>query len=447
MWRAQRRAFFMTQREIAIEILKRLQQAGHEAFFVGGCVRDELRGVIPQDYDIATGAHPEQVQALFFKTVGVGKNYGVIIVLQDGWQFEIATFRAEDGYQDGRRPTEVQFSDAKTDASRRDFTVNGLFFDPVADTVHDWVEGQKDLKQGVIRTIGHPEERFAEDHLRLLRAIRFAAQLDYHIEPVTLAAVQAQAALIATISAERVRDELCKLFSPPHAARGLDLLLESGLLEHVLPELVATIDCDQSPDFHPEGSVFNHIRLMLSLMPKDASHLLPWTVLLHDIAKPQTSSVGEDGRIHFYAHEKIGAEMTENILRRLRFPRADIEAAAQTVCHHMQFKDAKKMRKATLRRMLLRSNFDLELEQHRLDCLGSHGKLDIYDFLCEQKLLLEEKPVLLAPLVNGKDLLDLGIESGPLMGKLLDEITDKQLSEEFSTREEALNWVKEKTGL
>jgi len=437
----------MTQREIAIEILKRLQQAGHEAYFVGGCVRDELRGVNPQDYDIATGAHPEEIQALFSKTVGVGENYGVIIVLKDGEQFEVATFRTEDGYQDGRRPTKVQFSDAKTDASRRDFTVNGLFLDPLTDTVHDWIGGQSDLNRKVIRTIGSPEERFAEDHLRLLRAIRFAAQLDYHIEPGTFAALRAQASLIGTVSAERVRDELCKLFSPPHAARGLDLLLESGLLEHVLPELAATIDCEQSPDFHPEGSVFNHIRLMLSLMSKDASHILPWTVLLHDIAKPHTSSVGNDGRIHFYSHEKIGAEMTKNILRRLRFPRVDIEAAAQVVCHHMQFKDAKKMRKATLRRMLLRPNFDLELEQHRLDCLGSHGKLNIYDFLCEQKLLLEEKPVLLAPLVDGKDLLDLGIESGPLMGKLLNEIMDKQLSEEFSTREEALTWVKEKTAL
>ncbi|MEE2813366.1 MAG: CCA tRNA nucleotidyltransferase, partial [Verrucomicrobiota bacterium] len=208
----------MTQREIAIEILKRLQQAGHEAYFVGGCVRDELRGVNPQDYDIATGAHPEEIQALFSKTVGVGENYGVIIVLKDGGQFEVATFRTEDGYQDGRRPTKVQFSDAKTDASRRDFTVNGLFLDPLTDTVHDWIGGQSDLNRKVIRTIGSPEERFAEDHLRLLRAIRFAAQLDYHIEPGTFAALRAQASLIGTVSAERVRDELCKLFSPPHAA-------------------------------------------------------------------------------------------------------------------------------------------------------------------------------------------------------------------------------------
>jgi len=285
----------MTQREIAIEILKRLQQAGHEAYFVGGCVRDELREVNPQDYDIATGAHPDEVEALFPKTVGVGKSFGVILVLQYGRQFEVATFRTEDGYQDGRRPTKVQFSDAKTDASRRDFTVNGLFLDPLTDTVHDWIGGQSDLNRKVIRTIGNPVKRFAEDHLRLLRAIRFAAQLDYHIEPDTFAALRAQASLIGDISGERVRDELCKLFSPPHAACGLDLLLESGLLTYVLPELEATIDCGQSPEFHPEGTVFNHIRRMLSLMPKAASRQLPWTILLHDIAKPQTSSVGDDG--------------------------------------------------------------------------------------------------------------------------------------------------------
>ena len=445
MRRALWRAFFMTQREIAIEILKRLQESGHEAYFVGGCVRDELRGVNPQDYDVATSAHPDEVEALFTKTAGVGKSFGVILVLQDGWQFEVATFRTEAGYQDGRRPTKVQFSDAKTDASRRDFTVNGLFFDPMTDTVHDWTGGENDLRQCIVRTIGHPAERFAEDHLRLLRAVRFATQLDYEIEPATFSAIQNHASEIRNVSAERVRDELCKLFSPPHAARGLDLLLESGLLEHVLPELVAAIDCDQSSEFHPEGSVFNHIRLMLSLMPNDSPPQLPWTILLHDIAKPVTRSVEKDGRIHFYGHEKIGSEMAGQILKRLRFLNKDIEAIVQTTYYHMQFKDAKKMRRATLRRMLLRPNFDLELEQHRLDCLGSHGQLDIHHFLCEQRSLLEEKPLLLTPLVNGKDLLDLGIESGPLLGQLLEEIRNKQLSEEFTSREEVLIWIKEKT--
>lgn len=447
MRRALWRAFFMTQRENAIEILKRLQKAGHEAYFVGGCVRDELRGVNPQDYDIATSAHPDEVEALFSKTAGVGKSFGVILVLQDGGQFEVATFRTEAGYKDGRRPTEVQFSDAKTDASRRDFTVNGLFLDPMTDTVHDWTGGQSDLGQRIVRTIGHPAERFAEDHLRLLRAIRFATQLDYEIEPATFAAVRDHASEIRNVSAERVRDELCKLFSPPHAARGLDLLLESGLLEYILPELIATVDCAQSPEFHPEGSVFNHIRLMLSLMLVGSPPQLPWSILLHDIAKPVTRSVGKDGRVQFYGHEKIGSEIAREILKRLRFTNTDIEAIVQTVYYHMQFKDVQKMRKATLRRMLLRPNFDLELEQHRLDCLGSHGQLDIYHFLCEQRALFEQQPLLLTPLVNGKDLLDLGIESGPLLGQLLEEIMDKQLSEEFSSREDVLAWVKEKTAL
>jgi len=437
----------MTQREIAIEILKHLQEAGHEAYFVGGCVRDELRGVDPLDFDIATCAHPSEVEALFPKTVGVGKSYGVILVLQGGWQFQVATFRSEGGYLDGRRPTEVRFSNAKTDARRRDFTVNGLFLDPLTDTLHDWTGGKNDLERRVIRTIGEPAERFAEDHLRLLRAIRFAAQLDYEIEPATFEAARTHASQIGNVSAERVRDELCKLFSPPHAARGLDLLLESGLLEYVLPELVATVDCAQSPEFHPEGSVFNHIRLVLSLMPVGCPPQLPWTILLHDIAKPVVRSVGKDGRIHFYGHEKIGSEMAREILIRLRFPNTDIKAIVQTVYYHMQFKDAQKMRKATLRRMLLRPNFDLELEQHRLDCLGSHGQLDIHHFLCEQWSLLEEQPLLLTPLVNGKDLLELGIESGPLLGQLLEEIRDKQLSEEFTNREDVLAWVKEKTAL
>jgi len=437
----------MTKREAAIQILQCIQLAGHETYFVGGCVRDELRGVTPQDYDLATSARPDEVEALFPKTFEVGKRFGVILVLRDGWRFEVATFRSEEGYSDGRRPSKVQFTDAKTDASRRDFTVNGLFFDPLTDTVHDWVHGQSDLTGSILRAIGDPVERFAEDNLRLLRAVRFAAQLDYKIEPATFSAAQSQAPLIKNVSAERVRDELCKLFSPPHAARGLDLLLQSHILGHVLPELIPTIDCDQSPDFHPEGSVYNHIRLMLSIMPKDYHHLLPWTIILHDIAKPQTRSIGEDGRIQFYGHEKIGAKIAENILKRLRFPKADIEAVVQIIYHHMQFKDSEKMRKATLRRMLLRPNFDLELEHHRLDCLGSHGKLDVYAFLCEQRSLLEAKPVLLAPLVNGKDLIELGIEPGPFMGKLIREIRDKQLSEELSSSEEALAWVKEKAAL
>jgi len=369
------------------------------------------------------------------------------LVVEHGHTFEVATFRADSDYTDGRRPNAVTFSDAQTDASRRDFTVNGLFLDPLTDTVHDWVDGQEDLARRRLRTIGNPAERFAEDHLRLLRAVRFAAQLDFEIEPATFAAVHEMAGRITRVSAERIRDELLKLFRPPHAARGLDLLHESGLLAQVLPEMLPTVTCDQSPDYHPEGTVYNHIRLMLSQLPTEAPAALPWTVLLHDIAKPVTQSVGEVGRIHFYGHEKIGADMAHNILQRLRFPNVEIEAIVQTVRYHMQFKDAPKMRKATLRRMLLRPTFDLELEQHRLDCLGSHGLMDIYDFIREQQTVLQKKPLLLEPLISGRDLIELGIEPGPALGQLLDAVRDQQLAEAFSTREEALAWAKEKADL
>jgi tRNA nucleotidyltransferase/poly(A) polymerase len=438
----------MNSRDIAISILRTLHAAGHEAWLVGGCVRDELRGAVPKDFDIATDARPEQVEAIFPKTIGVGKSFGVMLVLEGGEQFEVATFRAESGYTDGRRPDSVTFGDAEADALRRDFTINGLFLNPVTNELRDWVGGEADLKAGVLRTIGDPAERFGEDHLRLLRAVRFAAQLDFQIEPATFAAVQQHAENINRVSAERIRDELLKLFRPPHAARGLDLLRDSGLLAHVLPEMMLTIGCEQSPEYHPEGDVYKHIRLMLDKMPADAPAELPWTILLHDIAKPATASVGEDGRIHNYGHDKLGAEMAEVILVRLKFPRKQIDEIVFTVREHMHLAVAPKMRKAKLRRMLLRPTFELELEQHRIDCLGSHAKLDIYNFLRAEQAALEEMPALIKPLVTGRDLIELGIKPGPPMGKLLNEIRDHQLAEELSTREEALAWAteaKEKT--
>ena len=438
----------MNSRDIAISILRTLYAAGHEAWLVGGCVRDELRGAVPKDFDIATDARPEQVEAIFPKTIGVGKSFGVMLVLEGGEQFEVATFRAESGYTDGRRPDSVTFGDAEADALRRDFTINGLFLNPVTNELRDWVCGEADLKAGVLRTIGDPAERFGEDHLRLLRAVRFAAQLDFQIEPATFAAVQQHAENINRVSAERIRDELLKLFRPPHAARALDLLRDSGLLAHVLPEMMLTIGCEQSPEYHPEGDVYKHIRLMLDKMPADAPAELPWTILLHDIAKPATASLGEDGRIHNYGHDKLGAEMAEVILVRLKFPRKQIDEIVFTVREHMHLAVAPKMRKAKLRRMLLRPTFELELEQHRIDCLGSHAKLDIYNFLRAEQAALEEMPALIKPLVTGRDLIELGIKPGPPMGKLLNEIRDHQLAEELSTREEALAWAteaKEKT--
>ena len=432
-------------RDLAASIVRRLQQAGFTAFWVGGCVRDVLLGREPQDYDIATDARPEQIERLFEKTIAVGRKFGVMIVVENKHQFQVATFRAEADYQDGRRPEKVIFSNAEADAQRRDFTVNGLFYDPVAEKLHDWVGGEKDLRARLIRTIGAPEERFAEDHLRLLRAIRFAAQLGFEIEPQTFAAVKTLAPKIELISAERIRDELIKLFAPPHAGRGLILLRDSRLLPGVLPELIATILCQQSPDYHPEGTVFEHIRLMLEKLPPDAPPSLPWAVILHDIAKPATAERDAvTGAIHFYGHEKVGAALAERILRRLRFPKKQIDEIVVCVRNHMQFKDVKQMRKATLRRLLMRKTFLLELELHRLDCLGSHGNLENYEFLLAQMEELKKKPAIRPPLLTGKDLIRLGMKPGPAMGALLNEIREKQLADELKTQRAAKAWVKKR---
>ncbi|MGD0206827.1 MAG: CCA tRNA nucleotidyltransferase [Verrucomicrobiota bacterium] len=444
-------------RATAVEIVHRLQTAGFSAFWVGGCVRDVLLGREPGDYDIATSARPEQVEKLFKRTVAVGRKFGVMVVVEHGRPFQVATFRAEADYRDGRHPEQVTFGDAQADAQRRDFTVNGLFYDPVAEKLHDWVGGEKDLRAKIIRTIGSPGERFAEDHLRLLRAVRFAAQLGFEIEPQTFAAVRTLAPKIELISAERIRDELIKLFSPPHAARGLDLLLKSGLLPGVLPEVITTIACEQSPDFHPEGTVFEHVRLMLEKMATDpppprsgfgaasAHPSLPWMVILHDIAKPATAERDPaTGKIHFYGHEKVGAALAGRILQRLRFPKKQTDEIVACVRQHMQFKDVKQMRKATLRRLLLRKTFPLELELHRLDCLGSHGALDHYEFLVQQAAELEKQPAIRPPLLTGNDLIALGVKPGPALGALLAEIREKQLQDELKTPRQAKAWAKKR---
>jgi poly(A) polymerase len=399
-----------------------------------------------------------------------------MVVVENKHQFQIATFRAEADYQDGRRPEKVVFASAEADALRRDFTVNGLFYDPLTGKIHDWVGGEKDLRAKIIRTIGVPEERFAEDHLRLLRTVRFAAQLGFAIEPQTLAAVRKLAPKIELISAERIRDELIKLFSPPgwsssfslsgntlkhelqpHAARGLVLLLKSGLLPGVLPELITTVACEQSPDFHPEGTVFEHIRLMLEKMATvppspqsgfgaaSAHPSLPWAVILHDIAKPATAELDPaTGQIHFYGHEKVGAALAERILTRLRFPKKQIGEIVACVRQHMQFKDVKQMRKATLRRLLMRKTFPLELELHRLDCLGSHGDLEHYEFLIGQAAELEKQPAIRPPLLTGRDLIALGMKPGPALGALLAEIREKQLQDELKTPRQARAWAKKR---
>jgi poly(A) polymerase len=435
----------MPLRAIALQVVRRLRDAGFEAYWVGGCVRDVLLGREPEDYDVATSARPDEVQALFQHTIPVGKQFGVVLVIEGGREFEVATFRTEGDYKDGRHPSRVAFADAKADALRRDFTVNALFYDPCDNKIFDWVGGESDLKAKVLRTVGNPDERFAEDHLRLLRAVRFAAQLDFQIAAETLAAVVKNSSLIRTVSAERIRDELIKLFRPPHAARGLALLQDSGLLREVLPELSETVRCEQSPEYHPEGTVFNHLVRMLEQLPLDAPSSLAWAVLLHDIAKPRTFERDPaTGAIHFYGHERVGAEMAENILRRLKFPRKQIEEVVQCVRYHMQFKDVPAMRKATLRRLILRPTFPLELQLHRLDCLGSHGALDIYERVVAEAEELQRQPTIIPPLLTGSDLIELGMSPGPAMGALLEQARDLQLQEELTSADEARAWAAER---
>ena len=426
----------------AREIVARLRAAGHVAYFAGGCVRDLVRGETPKDIDIATDARPETVQKIFKRTHAVGAHFGVIVVLENEMQFEVATFRSDGVYLDGRRPTEVHFATAEDDAARRDFTINGMFFDPVAEEVIDFVGGRADLEARVIRAIGDPGQRFAEDRLRMLRAVRFATTLEFEIAGTTWDALSANSWTITEISAERIREELVRIFLSPQRARGWDLLDASGLMASVLPELEAMKGCEQPPQFHPEGDVFKHTRIMLELLPAQASLPLILSVLFHDIGKPPTSAVDENGRIRFNGHDRVGAEMTEALMERLRFSRAEIEATVEAVRQHMVFKDVPKMRVAKLKRFMARPTFADEMELHRVDCVSSHGLLDNYEFLLQKREEFSREPIIPPPLVRGDDLLALGLKPGPKFGEILEAVETRQLEGEFVSREAALAWVK-----
>ncbi|MBV8278682.1 MAG: CCA tRNA nucleotidyltransferase, partial [Verrucomicrobia bacterium] len=379
------------------------------------------------------------VQKLFARTVAVGAKFGVVRVLEEGFEFEVATFRSDGVYLDGRRPVSVTFSSPGEDARRRDFTINGMFYDPVEDHVVDFVDGKSDLEHRLVRAIGDPNARFSEDHLRLLRAVRFAAALDFEIEPETWKAVTENAHQIRTVSQERIRDELVKIMADPHRVRGLDLLDQSGLLQHILPEVSRTHGCEQPPQFHPEGDVYVHTRLMLSLLPADASPLLALSVLLHDIGKPVTYSFDEvDQRIRFNGHDQVGAEMATEIMTRLRFSNEEIENVVEAIRNHMVFKDTPNMRPAKLRRFLGRQNFPLELELHRVDCLGSHGDLQTYDLLVNKQKEFENEPIIPPPLLTGRDLIALGLNPGPRFGEILEAIQTAQLDGDITDRAGAL---------
>ena len=401
-----------------------------------------LRGQEPKDIDVATNALPEKVQEIFRRTHAVGAKFGVIVVLENEFQFEVATFRSDDVYVDGRRPSAVHFSSPEEDAKRRDFTINGMFFDPLANEVIDFVGGRADLEAKLVRAIGEPAERFAEDRLRMLRAVRFATVLDYKIDNRTWEALVKNAASISEISAERIREELVRIFLSPNRVRGWDLLDESGLLKNILPEIEPMKGCLQPEQFHPEGDVFQHTRLMLQMLPEKVSVPLVFSVILHDIAKPRTAQVDETGRIRFNAHDRIGAEMTEEIMTRLRFSRAEIDATVEMVRQHMVFKDVPQMRVAKLKRFMARPTFEEELELHRVDCEGSHRMLDNYEFLLRKREEFANEPIIPPPLVRGEDLIALGMKPGPKFGEILEAVETRQLEGAVRDRAEALEWVK-----
>ncbi len=431
----------------AREIVARLRAAGHVAYFAGGCVRDIARGRSPKDFDIATDARPEVVQQIFARTYAVGAHFGVIVVLLDGFQFEVATFRSDDAYVDGRRPVSVHFSSPEEDATRRDFTINGMFYDPATEQVIDFVGGRADLESKLVRAIGDSAQRFAEDRLRMLRAVRFATVLGYQIDSQTWDALRTHASSIKEISAERIREELVRIFLSPNRVRGWDLLDSSGLMRAILPELDAMKGCAQPEQFHPEGDVFEHTRLMLSFLPGEVSVPLVFAVLFHDVAKPSTATVDETGRIRFNGHDRIGAEMTEQIMDRLRFSRAEIDATVEMVRQHMVFKDAPKMRVAKLKRFMARPTFAEELELHRVDCKSSHQMLENYEFLLRKREEFASEPIIPPPFVRGDDLIGLGLKPGPKFGEILEAVETRQLEGTLRDRDEALAWVKKEYSL
>jgi tRNA nucleotidyltransferase/poly(A) polymerase len=429
-------------RRAATRVVQRLRAEGHEALFAGGSVRDVLLGREPKDYDVATSAPASQVQQIFPRTVPVGVQFGVVLVLEDAEQIQVATFRRDGAYVDHRHPVEVHFADARRDAERRDFTINGMFLDPETGEVIDHVGGRADLEAGIIRAIGDPEARFGEDALRLLRAIRFAARFGYAIEPATWQAVRRLAPTIVDIAWERIGDEIVKILTEGHARRGFELLSEAGLASILLPEIEALRGVLQSADFHPEGDVFAHTMLCLEkLDPERHGEPLALAVLLHDVAKPACAARQPDGRISFHGHCEQGAVVAAEIVQRLRRSRETGEQVAWLVANHLRHVQAAQMRVATLKRFLAQPLIDELLELTRIDTLSSSGNLEAYEF-CRRKRaeLLQEQP-LPPPLLRGRDLIALGHRPGPLFREILDRVFDAQLEGEITTPEAARAWA------
>lgn len=432
-----------SKQEVAADwVIARLQKNGSIAYRVGGAVRDRLLGAFVQDVDVATDAQPGRVEALFRETYAVGADFGVIVVhTPHGVDVETATFRSESGYSDCRRPDAVSFSDPETDVKRRDFTVNALFYDPIRETIIDYAGGLEDLRYGVLRAVGDPERRFREDCLRMLRAVRFAVRLDFSVEEKTRAAIPVLAPLLKSLSAERVFSELTKMLTGWHPERAFAMLMELGLLDVWLPELVAMKGVEQPKQFHPEGDVWAHTLLLLEKL-RGASPLLAWSALLHDVGKPETLEVVNDVP-RFYGHDKAGEALCGRILKRLKAPGKLVRGVCAMTSRHMHFMAVQDMRKATLRRLMNEEFFNEELELHRLDCAASNGFTDNYIFLLDKIREFANEPVMPKPFLTGNDVLALGILPGPRVGRLLKQALEHQLEGDFSSREEALQWLAE----
>lgn len=432
----------MSQQDKALHIIQRLREDGHEAYLAGGCVRDRLLGREPKDYDVATAAAPQAVQSLFPDTVDVGSQFGSIVVLVEGEPFEVTTFRSDGPYRDGRRPEHVRQGTLEDDVRRRDFTINAMMYDPAEDRVIDLVEGREDLARGLVRAIGDPHERFAEDRLRMVRAVRLACGLGFAIDVPTVQAIQDHAAAVTQVAWERIGAEITRTLTEGGARRGFELLDETGLLEVILPEIAAMKGCEQTPDYHPEGDVFVHTLMLLGHLHAP-TETLAYGCLLHDVAKPPCRQPAGE-RVTFYGHPEKGAEMATEILQRLKRSRAVAERVAWLVRYHLRYTQAPKMRLSTLKRFLAEDGIHELLELCRIDALSSNGDLGYYDF-CRQKLAeLGEKEVKPEPLLRGRDLIQLGYAPGPAFSAMLQAVEEAQLEGELRTADDAVDWVLER---
>lgn len=428
----------------ALEVLKTLGEKGYEAFFVGGCVRDALLGVECDEIDIATSATPEQVQQAFSKTVAVGKSFGVVLVIKGDMKFEVATFRRESSYGDGRHPEHVDYTKSpEEDVRRRDFTINGMLYDPASGELYDYVGGIGDLERRLVRTIGDPEERFGEDRLRMIRAVRFSSCLDFELDGAALSSIRNAAAAISVVSGERIREELVKILTRRNPGNGLRLLSSSGLLEHFLPEVECMHGVRQPPQFHPEGDVFEHTCLVMDMLYGNTDGLyseeLAVAALLHDVGKPPTYS--ESDRIRFNGHDRVGARMSEGICRRLRFSKKQIKRISELILEHLKFKDVFNMRESTLKRFLSLPYFEEHMQMHLADCMASHGQTDAYNFIRGKMKEYGREEIKPPPLLSGQDLIDLGYSPGPVFSEILGKVEELQLENTLSSKDEALGFV------